>query len=392
MKIKKLHESACWFGKYFDIHGKKKLVYISKDLTGDADEADNMMQDMISEPFTKFIFGGSVDSRMAEAEGMTLLEKKLNESTNTTDEFYEIVDTVIGPAINSIGGDMDDITGDIAQTYDEDKFFVSLYSTVPRKLANRFSKNFLNTVQTALSKTRFSDVSLDSDRTFAYRLSRMDIHNHLGSERGDQFLSEFAMFEIGITAYGARLNEAMTIAYDKSTITNMIDRIQRNLDDYKSLLSEFPDDAEYWKEMISKCQTEIDELRSYEPLGESLKENISSDFEEIKTKFNARTRFGSTVIDGDKSEEIGKALLDKGYNKGSRKSWSTGSGIEYVNPDGSKITVGVDNVADYDRMRGTVIGSHSQTIITLSKNKLSENVIKLQENLSTKTLRQKRRK
>ena len=264
MKIKKLNESACWFGKYFDIHGKKKLVYISKDLTGDADEADNMMQDMISEPFTKFIFGGSVDSRMAEAEGMTLLEKKLNESTNTTDEFYDIVDTVIGPAINSIGGDMDDITGDIAQTYDEDKFFVSLYSTVPRKLANKFSKNFLNTIQTAMSNTRFSDVSLDSDRTFAYKLSRMDIHNHLGSERGDQFLSEFAMFEIGITAYGARLNEAMTIAYDKATISNMIDRIKCNREDYKSLLTEYPEDSDYWKEMIRKCDLEIAELETYD--------------------------------------------------------------------------------------------------------------------------------
>lgn len=196
-------------------------------------------------------------------------EEQLNESTNLTDEFYDIIDTVIGPAINSIGGDMDDITGDIAQTYDEDKFFVSLYSTVPRKLANKFSKNFLNTIQTALSKTRFSDVSLDSDRTFAYRLSRMDIHNHLGSESGDRFMNEFAMFEIGITAYADKLQESMTIGYDQASIDNQIKVLEKNIKDYEQLIIDEPEDKDYWQEMIDKCKEDIEDLKSYSPLQES---------------------------------------------------------------------------------------------------------------------------
>jgi hypothetical protein len=63
--------SFCWFGKYFDMHGDKKLVYISKELTRDADEADSIIQDNIPEPYTKFIFGGTVSRTTAEQEGWT---------------------------------------------------------------------------------------------------------------------------------------------------------------------------------------------------------------------------------------------------------------------------------------------------------------------------------
>lgn len=59
----------CWFGKYFDLNGNKKLVYISKELTGDAEEADEVLQELIPEPYTKFVFGGSVDRVTADLEG-----------------------------------------------------------------------------------------------------------------------------------------------------------------------------------------------------------------------------------------------------------------------------------------------------------------------------------
>ena len=64
-------DSYCWFGTYFDMHGDKKLVYISKEITRDADEADTIMQDNLPEPYTKFIFGGSIDRTTAEQEGWT---------------------------------------------------------------------------------------------------------------------------------------------------------------------------------------------------------------------------------------------------------------------------------------------------------------------------------
>ena len=66
-------DNYCWFGKYFDIKGNKKLVYISKEFTQDSEEADELIQENIPEPFTKFIFGGSIDRRTAEQEGWTEL-------------------------------------------------------------------------------------------------------------------------------------------------------------------------------------------------------------------------------------------------------------------------------------------------------------------------------
>ena len=94
--------------------------------------------------------------------------------------------------------------------------------------------------------------------------------------------------------------------------------------------------------------------------------SIEDDFKEIKSKYNAVTRLGTTVIDGDKYDEISKDLLSKGYTKGSRKSWSTGTGTDYLSDNGI-ITVGVDNVPDYDHRDGRVRGSSQQTIISMSK-------------------------
>lgn len=141
-------------------------------------------------------------------EGVEMKTDKLNESINFDDEFFELQD-VIGTALNSIGGDMDDITGGITSQYDEDCFTISLYSTVDKKNARSFKKKFFEAVENALSQTRFSDVSADEDHTFAYQLSRLDLHNHLGSDRGDEFASKFAMFEILITAYGEKLEESV---------------------------------------------------------------------------------------------------------------------------------------------------------------------------------------
>ena len=70
----KQESEFCWFGKYWDINKNKKFVYISKELTKDPDEADEIMQDMIPEPFTKFVFCGTIDKATADKEGYQLLE------------------------------------------------------------------------------------------------------------------------------------------------------------------------------------------------------------------------------------------------------------------------------------------------------------------------------
>lgn len=89
MKIKKLNEDIqhCWFGYYLDIKGNKKYFYMTKDSTSnDADEASEIMEDSIPEPFTKFVFQGSVANTQAEKQGMKLVEsKKLEETLDNQD-------------------------------------------------------------------------------------------------------------------------------------------------------------------------------------------------------------------------------------------------------------------------------------------------------------------
>lgn len=91
MKIKKLNESklsfkmydgrkrineSCWFGKYYDVKGNKHLVYINKDNMLDAEEASDYIENNITEPYTKFIFGGTCNKADAEKDGMKLIESK----------------------------------------------------------------------------------------------------------------------------------------------------------------------------------------------------------------------------------------------------------------------------------------------------------------------------
>ena len=159
-------------------------------------------------------------------EALELTEAKAD------DEFFELQD-VIGAALNSIGGDMDDITGGITSHYDEDCFTISLYSTVDKKNARSFKKKFFETIENALAQTRFNDVSRDEDHTFAYQLSRLDMHNHMGSDRGDEFASKFAMFEILITAYGEKLEEDMNLSEAKIFGAKGEQKLQEKLTGYK---------------------------------------------------------------------------------------------------------------------------------------------------------------
>jgi hypothetical protein len=69
---------------------------------------------------------------------------------------------------------------------------------------------------------------------------------------------------------GGSTNEAMTIAYDENTIKRMISKLEKEIEDYKALMIEEPEDKDFWQEEMKKCQAEIDELKSYEPLGEKV--------------------------------------------------------------------------------------------------------------------------
>jgi hypothetical protein len=65
----------CWFGYYLDKDGNKKTIYATKDSTSyDADEGAEMLEELIPEPYTKFVFRGSIDSPQAEKAGWVLVE------------------------------------------------------------------------------------------------------------------------------------------------------------------------------------------------------------------------------------------------------------------------------------------------------------------------------
>lgn len=70
-----------WAGKYYDKDGNKKFVCLSKDVSRDAEEASEYMEDAIPEPFTKFVFLGTYSEKDATSMGCTLLEN-LTEGRN----------------------------------------------------------------------------------------------------------------------------------------------------------------------------------------------------------------------------------------------------------------------------------------------------------------------
>lgn len=81
----------CWFGYYLDKDGKKKLIYAPKDITSyDGDEGAEKLEDMVPEPYTKFVFRGTITDRQAEKAGYTLVEwvtgsgQKVNAPLTTT--------------------------------------------------------------------------------------------------------------------------------------------------------------------------------------------------------------------------------------------------------------------------------------------------------------------
>ena len=74
-----------------------------------------------------------------------------------------------------------------------------------------------------------------------------------------------------------KLNES--IKCSKETVNSMVAQLAKNIEDYKTLMAYFPEDSDYWQEMIDKCsdywqemidkcQAEIDKYSSYEPLSE----------------------------------------------------------------------------------------------------------------------------
>lgn len=72
----------------------------------------------------------------------------------------------------------------------------------------------------------------------------------------------------------AKVQEGMTIAYSEDTVKSMISQLEKEIEDYKQLIIDEPEDKAYWEEEIKKCEDEIADLKSYEPLNEDDKQEI----------------------------------------------------------------------------------------------------------------------
>ena len=124
--------------------------------------------------------------------------KSINEdmSEEDYDEFFSIVDK-IGPAINTAGGDMDDINGNLSHPYeDEDRIKIVFVSTVDKKDAKKFVKTVEAEIEKALQTTRFNRVR----DIYVYQLSDNDLQMRVPASLRGEFSKKFSMFEIDIRA------------------------------------------------------------------------------------------------------------------------------------------------------------------------------------------------
>ena len=124
--------------------------------------------------------------------------KSINEdmSEEDYDEFFSIVDK-IGPAINTAGGDMDDINGNLSHPYeDEDRIKIVFVSTVDKKDAKKFVKTVEAEIEKALQTTRFNRVR----DIYVYQLSDNDLQMRVPASLRGEFSKKFIMFEIDIRA------------------------------------------------------------------------------------------------------------------------------------------------------------------------------------------------
>ena len=133
-----------------------------------------------------------------ESEWVMLDESVINEdmSEEDYDEFFSIVDK-IGPAINTAGGDMDDINGNLSHPYeDEDRIKIVFVSTVDKKDAKKFVKTVEAEIEKALQTTRFNRVR----DIYVYQLSGSDLQMRVPASLRSEFSKKFSMFEIDIRA------------------------------------------------------------------------------------------------------------------------------------------------------------------------------------------------
>lgn len=141
----------------------------------------------------------SLDNDEEDSEDEFLGESKsINEdmSEEDYDEFFSIVDK-IGPAINTAGGDMDDINGNLSHPYeDEDRIKIVFVSTVDKKDAKKFVKTVDAEIEKALQTTRFNRVR----DIYVYQLSDNDLQMRVPASLRGEFSKKFSMFEIDIRA------------------------------------------------------------------------------------------------------------------------------------------------------------------------------------------------
>lgn len=108
--------------------------------------------------------------------------------------------------------------------------------------------------------------------------------------------------------------EAMTIGYSDGTIKSMIKQLEKEIEDYKWLIINEPEDKEFWEAEIKKCQDEIEDLKSSKPITEST-EDYNIKFYQIFRSPEKPTENGKMVAQCGTEEEAhekGKKLCGDG--------------------------------------------------------------------------------
>lgn len=90
MSLKESGE-PCWFGWYHTPAKHKQFIYMTKaDTSHDADEAAEILENSILEPYIYFRFCGSIDAGTADKEDYWLLEcKKADSNLDKLEEAAE---------------------------------------------------------------------------------------------------------------------------------------------------------------------------------------------------------------------------------------------------------------------------------------------------------------
>lgn len=236
----------CWFGYYLDVKGNKKYFYMTKDSTSkDPDEASEIMENSIPEPFTKFVFSGSVANTQAEKQGWKLVESS---TCHKLSENYWIDNKEVMDEVDRLGKELvNDGWNSYADKYTGKAYY---WIFVKRENNKAVAKAIIYNYNI---KPEVIDITVDQ----AIGQSSLDSNDALRRKLGKMLLPQNESEADYIPVFGAKakkdLNEFAYKIDDLKAFYNTSDSIDKN---------KFPNFFVWYDDMIKsgKLRTESMEL------------------------------------------------------------------------------------------------------------------------------------